>query len=242
MTFTLIDGKGRSYESDVPGTLGGHRRNRVYGRLDCRGARRWIAKGHYVSNRVFFADEATAVAAGYRPCAGCMPEAYAEWKARRADRVFSVHESPVGPLLLSGDELALTGLTFLRREKVPEGWRRDDERFRDERRGLDRYFAGEATTFDFPVRFEGGGEFEREVWEALRAIPYGTTTTYGALAAELGDPGAARAVGAANGRNPIAIVVPCHRVVGAGGKLTGYGGGLDRKRALLELEGSLLPV
>jgi methylated-DNA-[protein]-cysteine S-methyltransferase len=124
---------------------------------------------------------------------------------------------------------------------VPHAWRRDDGRFARERDGLARYFAGEAEGFDFPLRLEGEG-FERRVWEALRTVPYGTTTTYGALAAALGDPGAARAVGAANGRNPIAIVVPCHRVIGAGGKLTGYGAGLDRKRSLLELEGALLPV
>jgi methylated-DNA-[protein]-cysteine S-methyltransferase len=166
---------------------------------------------------------------------------YEDWRARRADRSFSLYESPLGPLLLTGDEEALTGLGFLDRRGAPDGWRRDDPRFAEERRGLARYFAGEGTTFDFPVRLEGAG-FEREVWEALRTIPYGTTTTYGALAAELGAPGAARAVGAANARNPIAIVLPCHRVIGARGKLTGYGGGLDRKRALLALEGALLPV
>ncbi len=83
-TWTLIGADGRPYESPTPGTLGGHRRSKGYGRLDCRAALRWIAKGHYVSHRVFFADEATAVAAGYRPCAVCMPERYAEWKARAA--------------------------------------------------------------------------------------------------------------------------------------------------------------
>lgn len=83
-TYTLIGADGRPYASPSPGTLGGHRRNRVYGRLDCAGARRWIAKGHYVSHRVFFADEATAVAAGYRPCARCLPERYREWKAQRS--------------------------------------------------------------------------------------------------------------------------------------------------------------
>ena len=80
MTYTLIGRDGRPYESEEPGTLGGHRRNRVYGRLDCAGALRWIAKGHYVRHRVFFADEATAVTAGYRPCAACLPDAYRKWK------------------------------------------------------------------------------------------------------------------------------------------------------------------
>jgi methylated-DNA-[protein]-cysteine S-methyltransferase len=83
-TYTLLDGDARPYESALPGSLGGHRRNRVYGRLDCAGARRWIAKGHYVTHRVFFTDEETAIAAGYRPCANCMPERYREWKALSA--------------------------------------------------------------------------------------------------------------------------------------------------------------
>jgi methylphosphotriester-DNA--protein-cysteine methyltransferase len=81
VTFTLIGRDGKPYESEAPGTLGGHRRSKVYGRLDCAGAARWIAKGHYVKHRVFFADEATAIAAGYRPCNGCMPDRYREWKA-----------------------------------------------------------------------------------------------------------------------------------------------------------------
>jgi methylated-DNA-[protein]-cysteine S-methyltransferase len=151
--------------------------------------------------------------------------------------VFSIHESPVGPLLLSGDRRALTGLRFTDGVTIPRGLRRDDARFAEERRQLGEYFAGERTTFDFPLAPEGS-PFERRVWEALRAIPYGTTTTYGELAARLGTPAAARAVGAANGRNPIAIVVPCHRVIGARGELTGYGGGLDPKRALLAHEGA----
>jgi methylated-DNA-[protein]-cysteine S-methyltransferase len=157
------------------------------------------------------------------------------------ERLYSLHDSPVGPLLLSGDAVELTGLAF-HRGRVPGGWRCDDERFARERSELDAYFAGEAAAFGFPLRFEGGGRFERRVWHALREIPYGTTTTYGEIARALGEPDAARAVGAANGRNPIAIVVPCHRVIGAGGKLVGYGGGLDRKLALLELEGALLAV
>ena len=83
MAYTLLGADGKPYESPEPGTLGGHRRTKVYGRLDCAGAARWIAKGHYVKHRVFFADEPTAIAAGYRPCAGCMPERYREWKAGR---------------------------------------------------------------------------------------------------------------------------------------------------------------
>ena len=151
---------------------------------------------------------------------------------------FSTYHSPVGPLLLRGDHEALTGLSF---GSAPPASRTDDGRFATEREQLDEYFAGERTEFDFPLRL-AGGPFELRVWELLRAIPYGTTATYGELAARLGAPERARAVGAANGRNPIAIVVPCHRVIGAGGKLVGYGGGLDTKRALLELEGALLAL
>ena len=81
MTYTLIGADGKPYESEAPGTLGGHHRSKIYGRLDCPGATRWIARGHYVAHRVFFADEPTAVAAGYRPCARCLPDAYREWKA-----------------------------------------------------------------------------------------------------------------------------------------------------------------
>ena len=238
MTFKLIDSEGQAYETETPGTLGGHRGNRVYGSLDCEGAKRWIAKGHYVSQRVFFADEETAIAAGYRPCANCMPESYARWKQRAT--LFSEYDSPVGPLLLSGDADRLTGLGF-KRGRAPAEWVRDDARFEPERAQLDEYFAGERTEFDFPMRLEGA-QFDRLVWKQLEAIPYGTTTTYGEIAERIGRPGRARAVGAANGRNPIAIVVPCHRVIGAGGKLTGYGGGLERKRELLVLEGALLPV
>jgi hypothetical protein len=83
VSYTLIGADGMPYESDTPGALGGHRRNKIYGTLDCAGAARWIAKGHYVKQRVFFADEATAIAAGYRPCAGCMPDKYRAWKASR---------------------------------------------------------------------------------------------------------------------------------------------------------------
>jgi methylated-DNA-[protein]-cysteine S-methyltransferase len=156
-------------------------------------------------------------------------------------RSFSEIDSPVGPLLLSGDEEALTGLSFRRGRPIPSGWVRDDERFATERAQLDEYFAGERTEFDFPMRLDGS-EFDQRVWSALQDIPYGTTATYGEIAERIGAPGRARAVGAANGRNPIAIAVPCHRVIGAGGKLTGYGGGLDRKRELLVLEGALLAV
>jgi methylated-DNA-[protein]-cysteine S-methyltransferase len=114
-------------------------------------------------------------------------------------------------------------------------WRRDPEALRAAAEQLRSYFAGELTGFDLPLA-PSGTDFQQRVWAALREIPYGRTVSYAELAVAVGRPGAARAVGAANGRNPIAIVIPCHRVIGSAGALTGYGGGLDRKRLLLDLE------
>jgi len=120
---------------------------------------------------------------------------------------------------------------------VPPGSRRDDDAFAAVRTQLDEYFAGTRTAFDVPLRLEGTG-FQRAVWAQLCAIPYGTTISYGELARRVGNPKASRAVGLANGRNPIAVIVPCHRVIAGDGSLGGYGGGLDRKTALLDLEGA----
>jgi methylated-DNA-[protein]-cysteine S-methyltransferase len=112
---------------------------------------------------------------------------------------------------------------------------RDDGAFPQAVEQLEAYFAGELTAFDLALRLDGT-DFERRVWDQLLAIPYGETLSYGEVARRLGQPTASRAVGLANGRNPIGIIVPCHRVIGADGTLTGYGGGLPRKRALLDLE------
>ena len=156
--------------------------------------------------------------------------------------LFTTVPSPVGDLLLLGERSSgRTALTGLYCDPPPAGLppesaRRDDPAFADARAQLDAYFAGELQEFDLPLAPKGTA-FQHEVWSALRDIPYGMTTTYGALARELGRPvGAARAVGACNGRNPIGIVVPCHRVIGAGGNIVGYAGGLDRKRWLLTHE------
>ncbi|MGW4159754.1 methylated-DNA--[protein]-cysteine S-methyltransferase [Streptomyces sp. NPDC004788] len=111
----------------------------------------------------------------------------------------------------------------------------DPRPFTEAVRQLDAYFAGELTEFDLPLKLVGT-PFQLRVWEQLRLIPYGETRTYGELAEALGNPGASRAVGLANGKNPLTIIVPCHRVIGAGGNLTGYGGGLDRKKRLLAFE------
>jgi methylated-DNA-[protein]-cysteine S-methyltransferase len=143
-------------------------------------------------------------------------------------------ESPLGELLLVGDGHALTGLYM---DGAPGAdWQRDPGAFRAAGDQLRAYFAGELREFGLSLA-PHGTPFQQEVWAALREIPYGETISYAELAASVGRAGAARAVGAANGRNPISIVIPCHRVIGAGGALTGYGGGLRRKRLLLDLEG-----
>ncbi|MFZ0226773.1 MAG: methylated-DNA--[protein]-cysteine S-methyltransferase [Mycobacterium sp.] len=146
-------------------------------------------------------------------------------------------DSPIGPLALAGRGRVLTNLRMLNQTHEPNrtDWVRDDSAFPDVVEQLDAYFTGERTDFDLELGL-AGSEFQRRVWQALLTIPYGETRSYGQIAEQIGATGSARAVGLANGRNPIAIVVPCHRVIGASGSLTGYGGGLDRKRSLLELE------
>ncbi len=155
-----------------------------------------------------------------------------------AQTVYTTLESPIGELLLLGDGRALRGLHMQQGRRPIEigaAWERSAEPFADVQAQLLEYFAGERTMFDTPLA-TGGSSFERRVWRALREIPYGETISYGELARRIGQPSAARAVGLANARNPIAVIVPCHRVIGANGTLTGYGGGLERKRILLELE------
>src|SRR5215212_11973319 len=147
-------------------------------------------------------------------------------------------DSPIGELLLTGREDALCGLWMqdgLRPMRIDPTWREADEPFEEAIAQLAAYFGGERREFDLALD-PPGGEFSRRVWAELRRIPYGETITYGEQARRLGIPSAARAVGTANGQNPLAVIVPCHRVIGANGKLTGYAGGLDRKRLLLELE------
>ena len=151
---------------------------------------------------------------------------------------FRTIDSPVGTLTLAGRDGILTNLRMDDQTHAPADqpdWEPDQDAFADVAEQLDAYFAGELTTFDVPLQLEGT-PFQREVWAALQEIPYGETWSYGQLADHIGKPGAARAVGLANGRNPVGIIVPCHRVIGADGSLTGYGGGLPRKQALLQLE------
>jgi methylated-DNA-[protein]-cysteine S-methyltransferase len=156
---------------------------------------------------------------------------------------YSFLASPIGELLLTGDGDGLTGIWFpddRQTTNVAPSWQRDDGVFTEVSRQLTAYFGGELTDFKVPLHAHGT-PFQQRVWEALTRIPYGVTTSYGTLAAELGDPRATRAVGLANGRNPIPIIIPCHRVIGADGSLTGYGGGMHRKQWLLALEGRALP-
>jgi methylated-DNA-[protein]-cysteine S-methyltransferase len=150
---------------------------------------------------------------------------------------FTHVESPVGELLVTADSAGrLTRLHFPgRTSPQSRGWVRDEAPFAELRRQLGAYFAGELTEFELELA-PSGTRFQLDVWRALCEIPYGATASYGEIARAVGQPGAARAVGGANNRNPIAIIVPCHRVIGASGSLTGYGGGLDRKRLLLALE------
>jgi methylated-DNA-[protein]-cysteine S-methyltransferase len=151
---------------------------------------------------------------------------------------YTTIDSPIGELLLVGDGSALHRLSMQAGRKpieISDRWERDDERFADVVAQLREYFAGEREDFDLPLQMDGS-DFQIRVWNELREIPYGTTISYGELARRIGQPSAARGVGMANGSNPIGVIVPCHRVIGADGSLTGYGGGLENKRTLLDLE------
>lgn len=147
--------------------------------------------------------------------------------------------SPVGTITLVGRDGRLRHLRMDDQTYEPshEGWEPDDDAFADVVAQLSAYFAGDLTEFDVDLEMVGT-DFQRRVWQALLTIPYGQTRSYGEIAAQIGSPGASRAVGLANGHNPVGIIVPCHRVIGANGSLTGYGGGLHRKKALLDLEKS----
>jgi methylated-DNA-[protein]-cysteine S-methyltransferase len=154
-------------------------------------------------------------------------------------RLYTYIRSPIGRLLLCGDERRLTGLYTLPaadNARLVDGRRRANAPFAPVRDQLEAYFAGELVEFDVTLDLDEATPFRRSVWSALVEIPYGETVSYGELARRLGLPTAARAVGAANGSNPISIIVPCHRLIGSSGDLTGYAGGLERKRYLLRHE------
>jgi len=147
-------------------------------------------------------------------------------------------DSPVGPLLFVGDEAGLRQILFVKGRhaaKPDPDWQEDAKPFKETIAQLRAYFAGEREAFNLTLAPEGT-EFQQQVWKRLCEIPYGETTSYGEIARRIGNPQASRAVGLANGSNPIPIVIPCHRVIGSNGKLTGYGGGLAIKEKLLALE------
>jgi methylated-DNA-[protein]-cysteine S-methyltransferase len=158
--------------------------------------------------------------------------------ARQPGGFWTVVDSPIDPLLLIGDETGLCAL-WMQPHEPPAGAVRDDDALAPAATQLAEYFAGERTRFELALS-PHGTSFQQKVWLALREIPFGRTTTYGEIAADLGQPTASRAVGLANGRNPLAVIVPCHRVIGADGSLTGFGGGLPRKRWLLQHERTVL--
>jgi methylated-DNA-[protein]-cysteine S-methyltransferase len=150
---------------------------------------------------------------------------------------FRTIDSPVGMLTLAGrdDRLMHLRMTDQTYEPSREGWKHQPAAFPKAAEQLDAYFAGDLTTFDLDLDMVGTA-FQRRVWEALMTIPYGETRSYGEIARQINAPGAFRAVGLANGHNPVGIIVPCHRVIGSNGSLTGYGGGIERKRMLLGME------
>jgi methylated-DNA-[protein]-cysteine S-methyltransferase len=150
----------------------------------------------------------------------------------------TLEKTPVGSLRLVGSEVGLSTVWFLRGrngEKPQTEWKEDFAFFSEVVRQLQEYFAGTLREFEIPLLMEGT-DFQKRVWKNLQKIPYGETISYGELANRIGDPKAVRAVGAANGQNPLPIIVPCHRVIGSNGSLTGFGGGLENKRKLLDLE------
>ncbi|MES2634763.1 MAG: methylated-DNA--[protein]-cysteine S-methyltransferase [Pseudomonadota bacterium] len=151
------------------------------------------------------------------------------------------YQSPLGPMVVAATARGIAGVWFEGQRHMPDcdGWKvqQDHPLIAQATSQLDEYFRGERTRFDMPLDLHHGTAFQQSVWQALLRIPSGGTTSYGLLSHSIGKPAAVRAVGAAVGRNPVSIVVPCHRVLGANGSLTGYAGGLERKSALLQLEG-----
>lgn len=157
---------------------------------------------------------------------------------------YRIYSSPIGNLLLSGDGTFLEQLLLPNRTAtltIPEDWREDIDGFPEVTKQLDEYFSGTRKTFSLPLN-PLGTPFQKSVWAELQNIPYGATAHYGEIASRINNPKACRAVGLANGRNPIPIIIPCHRIIGKDGSLTGFGGGLELKKKLLELESGQLSI
>jgi methylated-DNA-[protein]-cysteine S-methyltransferase len=157
--------------------------------------------------------------------------------------VQAAYASPIGPMIVAATSRGVAGIWFVGQKHMPDNsaWPQQPHHpvLLQAIAQLDEYFKGTRRTFDLPLDLQGGTAFQQSVWQALLAIPRGGTTSYGQLGQRIGRPAAMRAVGAAVGRNPVSVVVPCHRVVGADGSLTGYAGGIERKTALLQLEGAM---
>ena len=166
-------------------------------------------------------------------------EPYEGQKGTNAMKSVFYYDTPIGRLGLAENGRAVTDV-LLHGEHPADAEIRETPLLQKAAEQLAEYFGGLRTEFELPLEFEIGTPFERTVWQALSTIPYGETRSYADIARQIGRPAACRAVGRANGRNPLSIFVPCHRVIGASGQLTGYGGGLDKKEALLRLEGVLL--
>jgi methylated-DNA-[protein]-cysteine S-methyltransferase len=216
--------------------ISGCRTTKIYCISGCPPGRRTKSK-----NKVYFTSRNEARVKGYRACKVCKPDDI--FKARETF-FFTHYHSPLGKYLVA---VSKNGIVCLKTEeqapKFLARWERKGIEFKDYDKKnlrlfnqLDAYFAGKRRRFDIPLDLRGT-PFQLHVWDFLLSIPWGESRTYGQIAEALGRPKAARAVGRAVGMNPVSIVVPCHRIVGSNGSLTGYGGGLDRKRALLELEG-----
>jgi methylated-DNA-[protein]-cysteine S-methyltransferase len=152
---------------------------------------------------------------------------------------YAIIDSPIGSLLLAKDERGVREIRFRKSSdfEIPIDWTRSDRALTNVRKQLDEYFAGHRRTFDLTLA-PAGTDFQKSVWSALESVSFGTTVSYLEIAVRIGKPGSVRAVGAANGANPIPIVIPCHRVIGTDGSLTGYGGGIENKRWLLDHEGA----
>lgn len=214
--------------------VNGCRMKKIYCRPGCPSARQTKP-----DNRIYFKSQEEARAKGYRACKVCRPDGPFHETFSLTD-----YNSPLGAYILVSSRWGVVGLKNKERAQFfIDRWesehisvKYDDAHHFELKEQLDAYFAGQLRRFTAPLDLRGT-PFQRHVWDILRMIPWGETRSYGQIAAELGRPGAARAVGRAVGTNPISIVVPCHRVIGTNGALTGYGGGLERKVVLLRLEG-----
>ena len=216
----------------------GCRTTRIYCRPGCPAGRRTKPE-----NRVYFDSCEEAIANGYRACKICRPDG----ANRKPEILFtSYYDSPLGRYILVSSKKGVVCIEPAEQEITHiTGWRREIIQFQEDHiynqkvaAELDAYFKRELYQFSLPLDIRGTS-FQRQVWEALLNIPYGETRSYGEIARAIGHPTATRAVGLANGANPVSIIIPCHRVIGANGKLVGYEGGLHRKQALLDLESSV---